>query len=787
MKIHSNKILLTLAAFAVVMFSVNRADAGAFFNTSEMTTPRSGQTATLLTNGLVLIAGGQNSSTFQPTAGAELYDPSTGAWTATGLMRSPRYNHTATLLPNGKVLIAGGTGTNFAAPYFGTLPTAELYDPANGQWTSVNDMNVARKLHTASLLKDGKVLVAGGAYDSSPAAEIFDPITGAWTATAPMTTNRKEHTATALANGMVLVAGGTVQIGIFNSEPTATAELYNPANGSWTATGSMTTNRTGHEAVLLQNGKVLVVENQNSNATPDGNANAEIFDPLSGTWMVTGSMNAARDNATATLLNDGQVLVAGGDDGYPSPFAELYNPTTGKWVVAGSMISIRSSHTATLLPNGQVLISGGGGFGSTSAELYNPGTAWAATGSLNIGRISGYTLTVLTNGEVLLAGGGGYTGVEASAELFNPMNGSWTPTGNMTTPRKFHTATLLANGKVLVTGGKNEGALSSVELYDPATGIWTAANSMTASREHHTATLLNNGNVLVAGGGTTISSAELFDPATGNWSATDLMDAARWHHTATLLSNGKVLVAGGINNSGGIANAELYDPSLRTWSQTGVMNVPRAEPVATLLSNGNVFVAGGYGAIFAEIYNPASGEWSVVTAATAGRQYFSATLLANGKVLIAGGSVGGTNESPSAELFDSTIGTWTNTYGPMTSGRSQQQAVLLGDGRVLVVGGDVDFTGVHLGITTELFNPNAGTTPQIVLVPSAIFSGGSFQFDFTASPGESYTVRSTTNISRPFSSWTSLGPVTEMSAGHFHFSNSQAVSLKQRFYRVISP
>ena len=796
MKSQNRKMLLpALLALTLNLFAAGRAQAGAFFTTGEMTAPRSGQTATLLTNGLVLIAGGRDVSTFQTMAGAELYDPVTGAWQATGSMNTPRVNHTATLLPDGKVLVAGGIGTNF-----NTLTNVEVYNPATGVWTPTGSLNVARRQHTASLLSNGKVLVAGGAADLSGSTELYDPATGTWTFTGTMTTNRQEHTATVLTNGMVLVAGGEATVG-FNLKPIATAELYNPNTGAWTATGSMTTNRFEHSATLLKNGKVLVEGGTaTSTSTLNGGTSAELYDPVSGTWSATGSMFfGADENLPATLLPDGEVLVAGGGIGVSgyNP-AQIYNPDTGEWTVAGSIRggSALSGNTLTVLANGKVLLAGNslGSFGglidAPSAQLYDPNTAWKATGSLNIGRYAGYTMTLLTNDEVLIAGGGGYTGVGSGAELYNSTNGVWTPTGDMAGPRKYHTATLLKNGEVLVAGGEddNGNVLSSVELYDPATGQWTATNGMNFARERHTATLLKNGKVLVAGGGTTVSSAELYDPATGTWTVTGSMNSPRWVHSAVLLQDGKVLVSGGISNSGGTSTAELYDPVTGEWTAAHAMNLPRNHPVAAILPNGKVFVADVYSAALrADIYDSAANSWTATSSTTNLFSPGTATLLTDGRILLAGAGGNNPTISASAEIYDPATDTWTNTFGPMTSLRAQQQAVLLPSGKVLVAGGNNDELTGDIGLTAELFDPNAGVAAPLVLVPEATFSGGSFQFDFTATPGQSFTVWSTTNISAPFNSWTSLGPVTEVSPGHFKFSDAQAASLSHQFYRVTSP
>jgi hypothetical protein len=172
----------------------------------------------LLPSGKVLVAAGLSGPGSLPDASAELYDPASGTWTATGSLNTARYIHTATLLPNGKVLVAGGQN--------GDLASAELYDPASGTWTATGSLNTARYDHTATLLPNGKVLVAGGANstDTLASAELYDPTSGTWTATGSLNTAREFHTASLLPNGNVLVAGG---LDIFGGA-LASAELYGP-------------------------------------------------------------------------------------------------------------------------------------------------------------------------------------------------------------------------------------------------------------------------------------------------------------------------------------------------------------------------------------------------------------------------------------------------------------------------------------------------------------------------------------------------------------------------------
>lgn len=351
----------------------------------------------------------------------------------------------------------------------------------------------------------------------------------------------------------------------------------------WMATGNLSAVRIHHTATLLANGKVLVVGGTNANESVCLSS-AELYDPATGVWTYTGSLNGGRAGHTATLLANGKVLVAGGayldnlispPDMYSRYSAELYDPATGVWTYAGSLNAARDLHTATLLANGKVLVTGGErkGFLTSrilldSAELYNPATGvWTPTGNLNTVRLY-HTATLLANGKVLVTGGLNGNSL-SSAELYHPATGVWTTTGYLNGGRELHKATLLANGKVLVIAGmwsmyNMSTRLNSAELYDPATGVWTYTGSLNVERVGHTATLLANGKVLVAGGYNNgyLRSAELYDPATGVWTPTANLNTGRSRHTAILLANGKVLVALG---SGGDTSAELYDSTACPW------------------------------------------------------------------------------------------------------------------------------------------------------------------------------------------------------------------------------
>ena len=385
----------------------------------------------------------------------------------------------------------------------GPSPTAPaVASPRAAAWTATGSMITPRDGYEAVLLLDGRVLVVGGPIETiNPAnsAELYDPDRGTWAATGSMLAPRSSYSATLLADGKVLVAGGA---GLLTS-----AELYDPVSGTWTTTGAMATGRYGQTATLLRDGKVLVAGGiVAGDAADDQMPPGELYDPASGTWTATGAMAADRYGHTATLLPDGKVLVVGGyQDGSPNgPFAELYDPLSGTWTAAGNMATMRSSHTATLLPNGKVLVAGG--YIRSTREL--------------CGQPSGSPSVDCTN-------------PLASAELYDPQTGAWSATQDMLAPRAGHTATLLPDGRVLVAGGNGSAdvnpcgchaPLGTAELYDPASGTWRATSSMVEVRSGHTATLLADGRVLVASGSgmqigigsVDLASAEMYDPGSGN-------------------------------------------------------------------------------------------------------------------------------------------------------------------------------------------------------------------------------------------------------------------------------
>jgi hypothetical protein len=253
-----------------------------------------------------------------------------------------------------------------------------------GGWVNTGNMNAARENATQVPLANGKVLVVGGTDGTNnllASAEIYSSSTGVWTDTGSMATARGSFAAVLLKTGKVLVAGGADA----SRNPLASAELYDPSTGKWSPAGSLSVPRFGHSATLLQSGKVLVAGGCETNGCSLYASAGELYDPVANKWTTTGAMLTPRRSHTATLLNNGDVLVIGGTDGVALSSCELYNPSTGKWQSAPSITYGRFLHTATLLQSGKVLLAGGTSsrYPIIFAEVYDPtANAWNPTGSM---------------------------------------------------------------------------------------------------------------------------------------------------------------------------------------------------------------------------------------------------------------------------------------------------------------------------------------------------------------------------------------------------------------------
>jgi len=411
--------------------------------------------------------------------------------------------------------------------------------------------------------------------------------------TGSMSTVRIQHTATLLPDGRVLVAGGwqyylpsrdahysgPTSQGLLVSLPPdrralASVEVYEPATGTWALTGFMQTARCGHTATLLTNGLVLVAGGWNSQLTMGNRAlravgSAELYDPKTGRWTQTGGMIFARSEHTATLLRSGNVLVTGGysfEGCGPSARAEIYDPATGRWTLVGAQGLTRGGNTATLLRDGRVLLAGG----------------------------------ISASGRLL-----------SDALLFDPESGNWMGIDSMNFARSVAIAELLNDGRVFVAGGlpgsEPPRSITTAELYDPSLDTWSVARSMPLPIGGVASVLLRDGRVMVTGSsnfavtrGLSVANAEVFDPDSGSWAVVGAIDttltpvtqavfqalrqptvgslnnmAFTRDLTATELLNGRVLLAGGWNpDVGGLAMAEIFLPDKRMAVATSQTSHP---------------------------------------------------------------------------------------------------------------------------------------------------------------------------------------------------------------------
>ena len=667
-------------------------------------------TATTLASGQVLIAGGASSySTLSASTmvwnTASIYDPTTGRSVATGAMNVPRTMHTATLLPNGCVLVAGGWNvTNGTVTY---LQSAELWDPLTGAWTLLPSlMQSARFFHAAIVQSDGRVAIFGGRSNNSPATypamiELFDPATNTFvqSGTPKLALPRYEMALVALGGadaGKILLTGG-----------------YGPTTGG--------------------SGNTWNPQYQN-----------EIYDPVAGTCTKTANLNAAtRYTHTATALNDGtgRILLVGG--AASAATAELITPagtapnftyqtavsaSTGTLThaPAGGPLTVsagRTLHTANLLPDGTVLLAGGTANSAGenfSYEIYNPATNTFTNGYstvnppsmlLNGGHYA-HVSAQLPSGQVVLAGGQGnssYTSVSSTVELFTvgatPGGpGTVTVTAGQSTGRIYQTATRLSDGRVLVAGG---------------------------------ASTLNGNGGTPSYNYTYPNTTAIYDPTLNVWTSTGTLNAGRYSAQSVLLANGDVLIAGGRTyaNSSGSATAEVWNHTTGLWTTVGPMTTSRVYHSLVALKDGTVLVIGGQSTSSGnpinscELYNPTTQTFTAVGGLSETKAYLSPVLLPNGKVVVAGGyrlnaAGSGYVGSTAVEIYDPVAQTWTVLATPLANARQLHTTTLMPNGQLLLIGGQVNTpTGSANPAGWDIVNnvPAAGSATEV--------------FDFTLNGG----------------------------------------------------
>ena len=728
------KIDRQFAPLLVLCAGCNLVVAQEFVTTGTLHEGRFSHSATLLTNGSVLVVGG--TTFFGATATAEIYNPDTGEWQyASGKLNTARAGHSAVRLDDGKVLVIGGSDSAN-----NPLSTVELFDPATQDFTLMASLPDGLSSGQAFNIGNNKVAFIQRSQISGVA--IFDYPSNSWSLGNAVPKGGEGPAMVMLTSGKIFVSGGY--------DGTSDVEIYDPSADSWKSLAPMAQGRYSHVSTTLTNGKVFIAsgfadgtdgayalsstEIYNPNASPDG---ATVLGP---TLPQPGPMGSGLASA---LMPSGNVLITGG--GYSPAYgavdsplgqAVIYNAKSNTITAVGPMNVSRQNHTATVLSNGNILLVGGitdQGYGSvTSAgitpvcELFGnastppqPG-AFTTTGSLATARTE-QQATTLSNGTVLLTGGAVQQdlAITATAQIYDPASATFRYTKNdMTTPRVGHSSSLLPDGRVLIAGGSNGnpdpgGCLSSTEIYDPAADTFTAAAPMNYCRHGHQAVTLSDGRIIVISGYDETSSqvvtntVEIFDPKTASWTVAAPLPSGRASFAATLLQDGKVLVSGGYwaTDADRLQAVYLYDPNANSWTAMAPMLAPRENHIAITLPTGKVLIFGGNdgtGAIgFAELYDTSvkpSGNSTVVGGISAGGWGANAVSLPDGNVwsaagysslLVSGGS--GPDEVcsvglPTAQIYNYKTNAWTD-FSPLKASRFNASASLLPSGQVLVAGG----------------------------------------------------------------------------------------------------
>ncbi len=710
-----------------------------------LTTARSNHSATQMTNGKLLVVGGQNGSpaAATPLSSVETYDPFANAWSAGAALASARSDHTATLLDNGRVLVVGGRSASGNA----ALNTAQLYDSSTNTWINAGNLSAARSRHTATRLRNGKVLVIGGQHNGATlsSAEIYDPATNAWTSAASMATARERHTATAAAVGIgddVWVIGGTnTNNALLNS-----IERYSASTNSWfTFSATLNDARHSHTATALTNGDIVIAGGNTLvisgfNVSPDSLQSVEVLRALTVTVERLADMRYERSQHSATLLPSGRVMVMGGVRDTTTPQyltnVETYDAASDTWTEDPAMGNARAAHTSTLLPTGALLAVGGRTGANAVAETTTMARMATYSSTLSSGGSCGERVqaatTLLADGRVLITGGARSGGVLSDAFIFNPSTQACAAVSPMPFARRSHTLTLLPSGKVLAVGGfasDNVTPTATSALYDPSVGVggtWTSLPALPQTNAGHTATLLPDGRVLVFGGRNfdafTSDLIQYFDPATSAWSTVPAGGSVGVVRASTLLPDGRVFFTSG----GDAEDCQSVQPALVLNPATNAINavtsaVLRCYATATLLANGKVLIVGGRNSTGqflanAEVFDPATQTSTLTPALSRQRYVHTATLLASGEVLVAGG----TFARSTTEIYDPISNTW--RAGPaLQVARRLSVSVAHPSGKaILLLGADAGAgASESIGVTPL---PNLALTPTLNAPTAALTS-----------------------------------------------------------------
>jgi N-acetylneuraminic acid mutarotase len=730
-----------IAVFAMAMLvaptrqaglQIAAAPMGGWSDAGTLSTERGGGIlGVLLGNGRVLVTG-TSSDDYSGLGNVDLYDPGTG-WSVGPKLQGDPDGAAMAPLPGGGALLVGGApfygGTDGAGP--GPTATALVYDPSAGAWKKVPDMSSVRSGASASVLPDGRVLVAGG-YDRR-VVQLPNP-TGQ-----PMC---------------------CIDIQVL---PLASTEIFNPTSSTWTPGPNLAHGRIDHKAVALKDGRILVVGGTDGLNPAQPLSTSELFDPAAGRWLSAGSIGAARTQFTLTALADGRALVAGGvtaDGSAPLRSTLIYDPVANLWSPGPDLANARSGHAAALLPDGSVLVTGGADLLGrlASAELLNSaGTAWSPAGALPGARSDHFAVS-LPNGHVLVLGGRGPSGALKTSVQYDPAvagvaaldrapagPGRWRSVAATPLPTYLQSATLLADGRVLVLPSETYETFKA-ELYDPASDTWATPIERTSTGSSFAASALSSGKVLLLTfdqQGAGAARAELLDvnsgtakpaasPGTGSDTRLDLLPdgrvwftggvgggpqtqlydptADRWTagpdtptdlqmQTVTPLPDGQVLV-------GGVNKALVYNLASKLWTDAGTFPAYWSDYAAVRLPSGDVLLIGGVvyqttsdgrmlqvNAFQMTRWNHATGLLGPIQSAPMAGANASTAVLADGTVLVAGGNPAVSGDPlPRAAIYHPATRSW-SMAASLPVARAQAAAVTLADGRVLLAGGFGMFPG----------------------------------------------------------------------------------------------
>lgn len=594
----------------------------------DMNSARTRHSAVRLQDGSVLVVGGfqlnRSSYVLDSISTVERFDPETLTWRSVASLPFSSGSHTTTLMDDGRVLFVG--------------EDVLFYDPELDSWSEGPEIDVGRIGHTAHRLEDGSILIVGGCFGREPTSSVvaFDPEDLSWSDRTSTNESHCGHLSTQLPNGQVVIAGGISDA----------FEIYNPDEDSWASIPGLLVSRQavggvvaltnqqvvivgqetrlvrlieetwevvattrdywmGRSATLLNNGEILIIAEDGASAT------STVLSPE--TWSFVPSSNDVliHQNSTATLLDDGRVLVVGGEyfDYIDVDGAFIFDPISSSWEQVASMSNDRHDHTATRLLDGRVLVTGGEIRSDNNTEIYDPvSDTWSNVPDCDIGRRE-HIAERLPSGDVLItAGVDMHRDRLTSSLIFDSTTNSCHEGAPLNTPRSESTAVSFHDGRIAVIGGYGtDGSLTSVEVFDPSTRLWDSFE-LDRPMYQNMSVSLDDGRVLLSGGSVhdeIVSDACLLDVEDHSCTSVAPMNIPRREHLGVLLADGRALVVGGRTPGGDTGTAEIYDPIEDTWTLTADSWAPRRPDSLTALSDGRVLAMGGF-YISAELFQMTS-------------------------------------------------------------------------------------------------------------------------------------------------------------------------------------